>query len=135
MFSFKKLINYRKIGLGLSALCALYFFISQFKGICENDKYPFTNEQRDPFAPLITKSGQLLVKKIIGPAGLVLKGIIYSEGGSVAIIGDEVFKENDIINDYKVMKISRKKVILKKDNDIIILKLEENNENIPDNKE
>jgi hypothetical protein len=136
MFNPKKLINHRKVEivLGLSALCALYFLNLQFKGICENSDYPFTNEQRDPFSPLITKTGQLLVRKTIGPAGLVLKGIIYSKNGSVAIIGDEVFKENDIIGDYRVMKISGKKVILKKDKEIIILKLEENNENIQDDK-
>ena len=122
------------IGLGLLALCVLYFFNSQFTGICENNEYPFTKEQRDPFSPLITATGQLLVKKTLGPAGLVLKGIIYSEAGSVAIIGDEVFKENDIIDDYRVMKITRKKVILKKDKDVIVLKLEENNENIQNNK-
>jgi len=134
MFDFKKLINYRKIGVVLLALCALYFLGLQLTGICENNNYPFTSEQRDPFSPLITKTGQLLVRKTIGPAGLVLKGIIYSKNGSVAIIGDEVFKENDIIGDYRVMKISSVKVILKKDKEIIVLKLEENNENIQDDK-
>jgi len=138
MFSLKKLINYRKVGveLGLLALCALYFLnLQPNRGICENNKYPFNSEQRDPFSPLITEGGQLLIKKTIGPAGFVLKGIIYSEGGSVAIIGDEVFKENDIINNYKIMKISKKKVLLEKGTDVIILKLEGNNEDIPDDKE
>jgi hypothetical protein len=117
-------------------LCVAYFCnLQPDKGICENNKYPFNSEQRDPFSPLITEGGQLLIKKTIGPAGFVLKGIIYSEDGSVAIIGDEVFKENDIINNYRIMKISKKKVLLEKGKDVIILKLEENNENIPDNKE
>lgn len=137
MADFKKLINYRKIGLGLLALCALYVSTSQFRAVCENknNKYPFSSEQRDPFSPLISQTGQLLIKKTTSPTGLALKGIIYSEQGSVAIIGDEVFKENDIINDYRVVKITRKKVLLKKDKEVIILKLEENNENVPDNKE
>ena len=135
MFDFKKLINYRKIGVVLLALCALYFLGLQLTGICENNNYPFTSEQRDPFSPLITKTGQLLVRKTIGPAGLVLKGIIYSKNGSVAIIGDEVFKENDIINNYKIMKIGKKKVLLEKGTDVIILKLEGNNEDAPDDKE
>lgn len=106
----------------------MHFCSLQLKAVSKNNKYPFTSGQRDPFSPLITETGQLLVKRIIGPAGLVLKGIIYSEDGSVAIIGDEVFKESDIINDYRIMKINRKKVILKKGKEIIILKLEENNE-------
>jgi len=132
MANARKLLNYRKISLGLLALFVFYFLISQFKAVCENDKYPFTSEQRDPFSPLITETGQLLVRKVIGPSGLVLKGIIYSEDGSVAIIGDEVFKENDIINDYRIVKITRKKVILYKDGDMIVLKLEENDETVPD---
>ncbi len=102
---------------------AYFYNLQPDRGICENNQYPFTSEQRDPFSPLITKTGQLIVKKTIGPGGLALKGIIYSEGGSVAIIGDEVFKENDIIGDYRVMKISGKKVILQKDKKVIFLKL------------
>ncbi|MDD4954603.1 MAG: hypothetical protein PHP17_00990 [Candidatus Omnitrophica bacterium] len=129
MTNFKKTINYRKIAPVLLTLCAFYFFISQFEAVSQNGKYTFSNEQRDPFSPLITESGQLLIKKVTGPAGFVLKGIIYSGDGSVAIIGDEVFKENDIINDYKVMKITRKKVLLKKGKTVIMLKLEETNEN------
>lgn len=92
------------------------------------DKYRFTEADRDPFLPLVTKSGQLLIKKTIGPKGLIVKGIIYSKNGSVAIIGDEVFKENDIISNYRIVKIGKKKVILKKDKEILILKLEEDNE-------
>ncbi|MDD4183373.1 MAG: hypothetical protein PHT53_06100, partial [Candidatus Omnitrophica bacterium] len=84
--------------LAILILCGLYFCNLQFEAISENNKYPFNSEQRDPFSPLITEGGQLLIKKITGPAGFILKGIIYSEDGSVAVIGDEVFKENDIIN-------------------------------------
>lgn len=116
-------------------LCALYFFNLQLEAVSENSKYPFSSEQRDPFSPLITESGQMLIKKTMGPGGFTLKGIIYSEDGSIAIIGDEVFKEHDIINDYKIMKITTKKVILKKGKNIIVLKLEENNEGISGNKE
>lgn len=116
-------------------MCGLYFLNLQCEAVSKNNKYPFSSEQRDPFSPLISQTGQLLIKKTTSPTGLALKGIIYSEQGSVAIIGDEVFKENDIINDYRVVKITKKKVLLKKDKDVIILKLEESNENFPDNKE
>lgn len=93
------------------------------------DKYRFTEAaDRDPLLPLVTKSGQLLVKKTIGPKGFIVKGIIYSKDGSVAIIGDEVFKENDIIGNYRIAKIGKKKIILRKDKEILILKLEEDNE-------
>ncbi|MFA6281135.1 MAG: hypothetical protein WCY05_01370 [Candidatus Omnitrophota bacterium] len=91
-------------------------------------KYRFTEADRDPLLPLVTKSGQLLVKRVIGPKGFIVKGIIYSKDGSVVIIGDEVFKENDIIGNYRIVKIGKKKVLLKKDKEILILKLEEDNE-------
>jgi hypothetical protein len=91
------------------------------------DKYRFTEADRDPLLPLVAKSGQLLIKKTIGPKGFIVKGIIYSKDGSVAIIGDEVFKENDIISNYKIMKIGKKKVILKNGKEVLILKLEDDN--------
>lgn len=90
----------------------------------EEDKYPFNNGSRDPFSPLVSKSGQLLIHKEATQGGLALKGIIYSPRGSLAIISDEVFKKDDKINDYSIMKIGRKKVILKKGKEIIVLKLE-----------
>lgn len=127
-FSKRKLIFF-----AVFILCGLYFLNLQFEAVSQNGKYTFSNEQRDPFSPLITESGQLLVKKVTGPAGFVLKGIIYSDEGSVAIIGDEVFKENDIINDYRIRKITRKKVLLNNGKNVIMLKLEENNENNPAN--
>lgn len=120
--------------LAVLILCGLYFLNLQLEAVSKNNKYPFNSGQRDPFSPLISQTGQLLIKKTIGPAGLVLKGIIYSKEGSIAIIGDEVFKENDIISDYRVMKITKKKVLLRKDKEVIVLKLEGNNENVPDNK-
>ncbi len=118
----------RKIILLAITIFSLVFFCALMP---KTDKYRFTDDDRDPFAPLVTKSGQILVKKTIGPKGFIVKGIIYSKTGSVAIIGDEVFKENDTIGDYKIVKIGKKKVILKKNKEILILKLEEENEKIP----
>ncbi|MFA5270985.1 MAG: hypothetical protein WC412_01430 [Candidatus Omnitrophota bacterium] len=118
-FSERKIIFFGLVASSLAFFCA---------SAPRKDKYPFTEVERDPLTPLVTKSGQLLVRRTIGPKGFIVKGIIYSKNGSVAIIGDEVFKENDIIGDYKIVKIGIKKVILKKDKEILILKLEEDNE-------
>jgi len=86
--------------------------------------YPFTNADRDPFSPLVTKSGQIILKKT-GVKSYVLKGIIYSDGSSIAVIGDELYKMNDHIGEYTIAKIGKKKVLLKRGKEIVVLKLEE----------
>ncbi|MEI8349496.1 MAG: hypothetical protein WCI77_05040 [Candidatus Omnitrophota bacterium] len=102
---------------GLALLCACTLFAKE-------EKYPFDQNTRDPFLPLVSKTGQLLIQKEATQGGMVLKGIIYSSRGSLAIISNEVFKKDDKINDYSIMKIGRKKVILKKGKEILVLKLE-----------
>jgi hypothetical protein len=87
--------------------------------------YPFTNADRDPFSPLVTKSGQILLQKKTGVKSYVLKGIIYSDGSSIAVIGDELYRKNDHIGEYTIAKIGKKKVLLKKGKEIVVLKLEE----------
>lgn len=82
-------------------------------------------EGRDPFSPLISKSGVLLIPREIDLGGLAIKGIIYSQDSPVAIINDEVVKRGENIGDYLVLEIEEKRVILKKDDQEFILKLEE----------
>ncbi|MCM8831153.1 MAG: hypothetical protein NC918_03050 [Candidatus Omnitrophica bacterium] len=96
-------------------------------GFVINSRYVFTSNNRDPFVPLITKSGQLLISKPTEKnINLFLKGIIYStKNDSIAIINDEVVSEKATIGDYVVVSIEKERVILKKDNEEIILKLEE----------
>lgn len=87
--------------------------------------YVFTSKDRDPFMPLVSKSGQLLLKQEIDATGLRLQGIIYTVGKSVAIINDQVLPEGGTIGEYVVSAIEQKQVILKKDSEEFILKLEE----------
>jgi len=91
----------------------------------QQQEYPFSEENRDPFSPLINKKGVVLMPREIGFIGLSLKGIIYSDKGAVVIINDEVLREGDSIGDYTIVQIEKKKVILKKNNEGFILKLEE----------
>jgi len=81
--------------------------------------------KRDPFFPIISKSGQILIYQEKEGVPLKLKGIIYSPPKSCAIISDEIVKEGDQILGYKVISIEEKRVILKKDKEDIILKMEE----------
>lgn len=104
----------------------LILFVSYLAcALSVEQRYPFSGLDRDPFSPLITKSGQILVQRNIGMKNLNLKGIIYSDGGSVAVIEEGIYKKNDKIADYVIVKIGKKKVILKKGKELLILKLEE----------
>jgi len=85
----------------------------------------FKITDRDPFSPLISKSGVLLIPREIDLGGLAIKGIIYSQDSPVAIINDEVVGRGEKIGDYLVLEIEEKRVILKKDDQEFILKLEE----------
>ena len=88
-------------------------------------RYAFGKEERDPFSPLISKSGLILIPRQIGINDFALKGIIYSQGEPLAVIGDEVLREGEVIGGYTISKIEEKRVILKKGGEGAILKLEE----------
>lgn len=103
----------------------ILFLVPLCAAVCANRDYPFSSSDRDPFLPLITKQGQILLQQNTGIKSLKLNGIIYSNDGSLAIISDEIYKKNDVINGYTIVRIGAKKVILKKGKELIILKLEE----------
>ena len=67
----------------------------------------------------------ILIARKIDIGGLNIKGIIYSETSSVAIINDEVVGKGDEIGEYFVSEIEEKRVILRKNDQEFILKLEE----------
>ena len=96
-------------------------------GVCfaQETGYAFKASDRDPFSPLISKSGALLIPREVDLGGLVVRGIIYSKESPVAIINDEVVERGQNLGDYLVLEIEEKRVILKKGDQEFILKLEE----------
>ena len=74
---------------------------------------------------MVSPNGQVLIREEIDTKGLRLKGIIYSGTGSLAIINDETYKENDRVGDCTLVKIGKTLIILKRDKEKIILKMEE----------
>jgi hypothetical protein len=52
---------------------------------------------------------------VVSPKKVALKGILYSEGNSSAIIDGKIVKEGDIINGIKVAKIHKDRVEFEKD--------------------
>ncbi|MCF7908109.1 MAG: general secretion pathway protein GspB [Candidatus Omnitrophica bacterium] len=89
------------------------------------EKYSFGLNSRDPFVPLVSRNGLILIPRETDVTNMELGGIIYSEEESVAIINNEVVKIGDMIGEYKVLTIERRKVILEKNNQGFTLELEE----------
>ncbi len=87
--------------------------------------YAFGLGDRDPFEPLISRNGLILISRKTDVTNMALSGIIYSEGESVVIINNEVVKVGDSIGEYKVLIIGEKSVILEKDGQEFTLNLEE----------
>jgi hypothetical protein len=56
-----------------------------------------------------------LKEVVVSPREVALKGILYSEGNSSALIGETIVAEGDIIDGVKVVKIHKDKVEFEKD--------------------
>ena len=81
----------------------------------------------DPFVSLINERGQLTIQEIDTEKGLgsfKLQGIIYSGEGSQAVINNEIKKQGDMVGSFKIKSIDQEKVVMEKDNEEFILKLE-----------
>ena len=93
------------------------------------DEIVYEDEGRhDPFMPLVTRDGRLLIlEPTKAEEKIILGGIIYVEKGvSYAIINGEVVSVGDYILGHSVFSIEENKVILIKDNEPVeyILDLE-----------
>ncbi len=112
----------------IAAAVALALFLVSAIAVCFSQaafRYD-ANDKRDPFIPLVDKSGNLLPE--FRPAGsqieLNLEGIVFSDkGDSYALISGEVLRAGDSIGDYKVIKIERNKVVLNRAGEEFVLNL------------
>ncbi len=92
----------------------------------QNYKYPYSSfRERDPLKPLVDESGNILIKERKQMGDFFLQGIIYSPTGSQVIINNEVYREGDKIEEYKIKKIEAYQVIFEKEGEEFILKWEE----------
>ncbi|MDO9464598.1 MAG: hypothetical protein Q7J67_04800 [bacterium] len=77
---------------------------------------------RDPFFPSAEVSeGKEMQTKGHHIASLVLKGIAWKGKTPMALIGDKIVKEGDIVGEYKVISIQKNRVVLTKDGKELIL--------------
>jgi len=93
--------------------------------------YPYAaGKDRDPLLPLVDSRGNLLLYETLeendsAPPQLFLQGIIYSsQEDAGAVINGEIYKKGDAVCGFKVKKIEKNRVILDKDSEEFILKLE-----------
>ncbi|MFH1519462.1 MAG: hypothetical protein ABIE75_02700 [Candidatus Omnitrophota bacterium] len=103
-------------------------FLSLIPVYPQENKQVFDAAGRDPFSPLVSKNGTILIWKEIDLNGLTLKGIIYSQEAPLAIVNDEVLEPGAAIGEYRVLEIEEKRIILKKGNEEFILELEQEEE-------
>jgi hypothetical protein len=75
--------------------------------------------KRNPFIPLVTPDGRLVkLEEDAGGRGpgLALTGIVFDKYGmSYALVNGEPVKVGDVVGDYQVLKIEKRKVIFIKE--------------------
>ncbi|MFH1777902.1 MAG: general secretion pathway protein GspB [Candidatus Omnitrophota bacterium] len=75
------------------------------------------HDRRDPFVPLVTPDGQLLItttpEEDTSVADIFLEGIMYdTKGDSVAIINGELLRKGDSYGAVKIKEIRTDKVVI-----------------------
>ena len=96
----------------------------------ENFKYDPKNN-RDPFRPLVDRSGNILpeVRPIAANVQLNLEGIVWSsKADSYAIVGGMVVRKGDMLGDYRVKTIQKTSVILERGNEESVINLRSEDE-------
>lgn len=96
----------------------------------EQFKYD-SKDRRDPFVPLVTKEGRITASLITvySLKDIVLEGIVWdSKGGSIAIINQDILRENDYVGDYQIDRIESDRVVLKKGDKEFVINLRKEGE-------
>ncbi|MCB9057302.1 MAG: hypothetical protein H6627_01980 [Calditrichae bacterium] len=98
--------------------------VQNLKSSQMKNQITYTNWDRDPFYNSSIRVSKTVYRNTVKETTFQLKAISFSEGMSVAMINSQVLKVGDTIEGYKVSKIEPKQVILEKDGQSKILKLQ-----------
>jgi type II secretory pathway component PulC len=94
-------------------------FLLSCVSIClaqEGYQYPYSAlKERDPFRPLISDNGDILIREKREQGNFLIQGIIYSGQESTVVINNEIYTAGDIIDGYTIKKIEPYEVIFDKD--------------------
>ncbi len=105
----------------------IYIFSLIFLGIfcfayAQDDFIYQSKGKRNPFIPLVDKSGRLMQlekEEEQGQSGLTVDGIIYDKQGiSYALVNGKVVGTGDYAGEYRVLKIQDDKISFLKDDQI-----------------
>ena len=93
---------------------------AQDSGFVYND-----NGRRDPFWPLISPSGAVLVYgESVEFSDMTLEGIVYDPNGErLAIVNSKIVKASDYVGGFLVVSVQEDSVTFQKDGKEFILKL------------
>ncbi len=98
-----------------SLIIIAIFFISSIVLAQEEISFIYEENVRDPFMPLVSKDGKLMVTygAINSINDIILEGILFDAGGeSVVVMNDLVLKVNDHVGNIKVKHIKENEVII-----------------------
>ena len=117
------MVRYREVKGVIILAFLILFSVITFSTQAKRYEYPYSSfKERDPFKPLVGKGGNILIREKKGIGDFILQGIMYSPKGSQVIINNEVFKEGDIVEGYKIKRIDVYKVIFEKKGEEFVLK-------------
>lgn len=109
--------------------CVVFLILVGSNGYVGPEEEPFVYEskgRRDPFIPLVGKGREFLFTEVASEsiAGIYLEGIVWDPSGvSLAIINGEIVAEDGLVGGFKVKEISKKGVILVKDDEEYVVDL------------
>ena len=104
--------------LGKVFLLNLFLIMVCCFSFAQEDFIYNSNNERNPFMPLVTPEGRFIKIKSASDVtgGLVLEGIIYDKISlSYAIVNGLVVKVGDFVDNYQVLKIEENKVVFIKE--------------------
>lgn len=117
--------------LTIISVVFIFIFSPTLTGQDAGAEAPFiykSGGRKDPFVPLVTKDGKLMVTYgvISSIDDVVLEGIIYDpKAESIVVLNGLILKENDQIGSVRVERIEEDRVILIYQNEKYTFKLKE----------
>lgn len=108
-----------------------------FVGFCGFARASFAEEQfkydsrgrRDPFTPLVTKEGRVIIPSVeeyadIPLENMKLEGILWDpQGESSAILNGKIVRVGTVIGDYEIKEILHSHIIVVKGDETVLLRL------------
>lgn len=123
-----QMTSYRCVAATLIFFSVLLYSVAGNTVQAEQDYVYDSQDERNPFIPLVTAEGRLLQleKPEASKKELNLEGIIYDKYGiTYAIVNGTVIRIGDYLAGFQVLKIEKNKVVLVKEGQLLEILLKE----------